>query len=282
MRGRSSMKQTDITFIYGTAWKEDDTERLTAQALASGFGAVDTANQRKHYDEAAVGRGIQSYLKQSGRERGELFLQTKFTHERGHDHRIPYDAHAPVTQQVLQSCESSLEHLQTDYIDAYLLHGPMYAGSLHKEDLEAWGAMEQLHGQNKVRALGIANVSLEQLKQLWEHSAVKPAYVQNRCFAQLKWDYDVRRFCRDKQIAYQGFSLLTANAPFILTDAVHSIAAKYGKTIPQIIFRFCHQAGMLCLNGTISSAHMQADLDIISFSLTADEMNTIENIGLGG
>ncbi len=282
MRRRSSMKPTDTAFIYGTAWKEDDTERLTAEALAAGFGAVDTANQRKHYDEAAVGRGIQSHLKQSGRERDELFVQTKFTHARGHDHRIPYDPHLPVRLQVLQSCESSLEHLQTDYIDAYLLHGPMYAGSLHNKDMEAWGAMEQLYGQNKVRALGIANVSPEQLKQLWEHSTVKPAYVQNRCFAQLKWDYDVRSYCREKHIAYQGFSLLTANAPFILTDAVHSIAAKYGKTIPQIIFCFCHQAGMICLNGTTSRAHMQADLDIFSFSLTEDEMDTIENIGLGG
>ncbi len=275
------MKQTDTAFIYGTAWKEDETQRLTEEALASGFGAVDTANQRKHYDEAAVGRGIQSYLMQTGKTRSQLFLQTKFTHARGHDHRIPYDPKAPVRQQVLQSCESSLAHLQTDYIDAYLLHGPMVAAGLHREDWEAWGAMEELYSQNKVRALGIANVSLEQLRQLFEHSAVKPAYVQNRCFAQQKWDYDVRSYCRDQQIAYQGFSLLTANAPFILTDTVNSIAVKYGKTIPQVIFRFCHQAGMICLNGTTSKEHMQADLDIFSFSLTADEMDTIENIGLG-
>ena len=275
------MKNKDTAFIYGTAWKEDGTERLTEEALSSGFRAVDTANQRKHYDEAAAGRGIRNYLMQSGKTRGQLFLQTKFTHARGHDHRIPYDPQAPVRQQVLQSCDSSLAHLQTDYIDAYLLHGPMVASGLHREDIEAWGAMEELYSQNKVRALGIANVSLEQLQQLWEHSAVKPSYVQNRCFAQQKWDYDVRRYCRNKQIAYQGFSLLTANAPFILTDAVNSIAVKYGKTIPQVIFRFCHQAGMICLNGTTSKEHMQADLDIFSFSLTADEMDTIENIGLG-
>lgn len=276
------MDQMDKALFYGTAWKEDDTERLTVQALSCGFCAVDTANQRKHYDEAAVGRGVRSYLEQSGKTRSQLFLQTKFTHARGHDHRIPYDPKAPIRQQVLQSCESSMEHLQTEYIDAYLLHGPVYTAGLHVEDTEAWGAMEELYSQKKVRALGIANVSLEQLQQLWQHSAVKPSYVQNRCFAQLKWDADVRSFCREKQIAYQGFSLLTANAQFVLTDTVHSIAARYGKTIPQVIFRFCHQAGMICLTGTTSQAHMQADLGNFSFSLTEAEMETIENVGSGG
>jgi diketogulonate reductase-like aldo/keto reductase len=76
-------------FLYGTAWKEDDTQRLTELALAQGFHGIDTANQRKHYDEAAVGRGIAAAIAGGLVRRDELFLQTKFTFRGGQDHRLP-------------------------------------------------------------------------------------------------------------------------------------------------------------------------------------------------
>src|SRR4051812_28407181 len=91
------------TFLYGTAWKEARTEELTRQALEVGFRGVDTANQRKHYVETAVGAAV----RKSGIARGELFLQTKFTHARGQDHRLPYDPRAKISAQVRQSFESS-------------------------------------------------------------------------------------------------------------------------------------------------------------------------------
>src|SRR3954470_1393981 len=105
-------------FLYGTAWKEDDTERLTALALRQGFRGIDTANQRKHYHEAAVGRAVAAALAAGVVTRDDLFLQTKFTFRPGQDHRLPYDPAAPVATQVRQSFESSLEHLGTDVIDS--------------------------------------------------------------------------------------------------------------------------------------------------------------------
>src|SRR5690606_23480104 len=92
--------------MYGTAWKEDDTARCVADAIAAGFRAIDTANQRKHYHEAGVGAGIA----QAGVERDALFLQTKFTYRRGQDHRLPYEPQADLATQVEQSFASSLEH----------------------------------------------------------------------------------------------------------------------------------------------------------------------------
>ena len=106
--------------LYGTAWKEGETERLTALALRQGFRGVDTANQRKHYYEEGVGRAVGA----SGVPREELFLQTKFTFRGGQDHRLPYDPNAPVAKQVEQSFASSLAHLGADVIDSYVLHGP--------------------------------------------------------------------------------------------------------------------------------------------------------------
>src|SRR5260221_7464714 len=95
-------------FLYGTAWKENETKRLTELALAAGFRGIDTANQRRHYHEAAVGEAVQASIASRVVTRDELFLQTKFTFQRGQDHRLPYDAAAPIAVQVEQSFVSSL------------------------------------------------------------------------------------------------------------------------------------------------------------------------------
>src|ERR1017187_9340565 len=87
-------------YFYGTAWKEEESERLTCEALMAGFLAIDTANQRKHYFEEGVGRGIKKYLGSSDKKREDLFIQTKFTYARGQDHRLPYDAKADFQAQV--------------------------------------------------------------------------------------------------------------------------------------------------------------------------------------
>src|SRR5260221_14407792 len=88
--------------LYGTAWKEERTESLTALALEAGFRGIDTANQRKHYFEAAVGQAVRTAIGAGRVTRGELFLQTKFTSRGGQDQRLPYDAQAPVATQVKQ------------------------------------------------------------------------------------------------------------------------------------------------------------------------------------
>src|SRR5215472_8368968 len=111
-------------FLYGTAWKEEQTQRLTELALRQGFRGIDTANQRRHYHEAAVGQAIAMAMAAAQMTRNDLFLQTKFTFRTGQDHRLPYDPKAPIRQQVEQSFASSLEHLGTNIIDSYLLHGP--------------------------------------------------------------------------------------------------------------------------------------------------------------
>ncbi len=87
-------------FLYGTAWKENETERLVAVAIAEGFRGIDTANQRRHYFEAAVGQGIAAAIGTSSVAHDDLFLQTKFTFRPGQDARLPYDPAAPVATQV--------------------------------------------------------------------------------------------------------------------------------------------------------------------------------------
>ena len=77
------------TFLYGTAWKEDRTAALTDLAIRAGFRGIDTANQRRHYFEAGVGEGLAAAYRAGVVTRADLFLQTKFTYQRGQDHRLP-------------------------------------------------------------------------------------------------------------------------------------------------------------------------------------------------
>lgn len=260
--------------LYGTAWKEDATEDLVSTALTLGFRGIDTANQRRHYHEAAVGSAISEALT-NGIKREELFIQTKYTYPNGQDHRIPYDVHANYKTQVRQSFQSSLDHLQIEYIDSYVLHGPSVHVGLSEGDWEVWKEMEAIQKEGKTIHLGVSNVSLEQLKFLQNRAKIKPTFVQNRCFAQREWDKEVREFCKENKIVYQGFSLLTAN-PFVLPQIKH-IAEKYKKTPVQVVLRFSMQIGMVPLTGTTSQMHMKEDL-ALDFNLEDTELEFIENI----
>ena len=265
-------------FLYGTAWKEDATQRLTELALLQGFRGIDTANQRKHYHEAAVGQAISAVIAQGLVVRDDLFLQTKFTFQAGQDHRLPYDPKAPIPVQVEQSFASSLQHFRTEFIDSYVLHGPTQRIGLAKADWAAWRAMEAIHDSGRVRLLGVSNVTLEQLTSLCQEARIRPRFVQNRCYAVRGWDRGIREFCVANELIYQGFSLLTANRNVVIHAELIRIANRYGRTSSQIVFRFALDAGMLPLTGTTNADHMRADLDVVEFCLEPEEVRRIEHL----
>lgn len=266
-----------MNILYGTAWKEDRTESLTLQALAAGFRGFDTANQRKHYFEEGVGRALAQAIAKKEVARSDLFIQTKFTYRRGQDHRLPYDATASLEEQVRQSFESSQAHLQTDYLDSYLIHGPERADKLTANDMVVWGVMEQLHKAGKIKSIGISNVSASQLEALVNHASVKPSYVQNRCYPSIHWDVGVRSACKRLGIIYQGFNLIVD--PIVWTSpVVSSIAKRLGATHAQVIYRFALQAGMLPMTGTTTLEHMTEALAALKLELTEADASNIEQL----
>ena len=267
------------SFMYGTAWKKEATTQLVESAVVAGFAAIDTANQLIHYQEALVGEALQRLAKQ-GITRDRLFLQTKFTPANGQDHRTPYDPSADLTTQVKQSFDSSLTHLHTDRVDSYVLHGPYQRRGLGKADWEVWTAIEGLYDSGKTSMIGISNVTAEQLTALCAQAKHKPMVVQNRCYAALGWDKEVRDICRSHGIIYQGFSLLTANREVLAEAEVRDIAKKLGAGVAQVIFRFAMQIGMLPLTGTTNPQHMKEDLQAEQLSLSTEEIQRIETIGM--
>jgi diketogulonate reductase-like aldo/keto reductase len=267
------------SFMYGTAWKKEATTPLVLLAVESGFKAIDTANQLIHYDEALVGEALQT-LQKKGIQRDALVLQTKFTPAGGQDHRTPYDPSADLTTQVNQSFASSLTHLVTDYMDSYVLHAPYSRRGLGEADWEVWSAMEAIYESKKTRMIGVSNITAGQLTALCERANHKPMVVQNRCYAVLAWDKEVREICQTHGIIYQSFSLLTANRQVLAAPEVQQIARRLHATPAQIIFRFAMQIGMLPLTGTTSQDHMIEDLQAEQLTLSGEEVEQIEMIAV--
>jgi len=266
------------SFLYGTAWKEDRTPALTELAIRCGFRGIDTANQRRHYFEAGVGQALAAAYRAGTVTRDDLFLQTKFTYQEGQDHRLPYDPAATLSVQVAQSMASSLEHLGTDHVDSFVLHGPASNSHWTTGDFETWQAMIKERDAGRTRLLGVSNISLAQLRQMARAHAEPPAFVQNRCYARLGWDREVRAFCREHNIIYQGFSLLTANIEVLRHRLVAGLAAQFKASSAQIIFAFAREVGMLPLTGTSSAEHMRQDLESRLLELPPDAVNAIEAI----
>src|SRR5438309_11924221 len=163
--------------MYGTAWKEDRTRALVLKAMATGFRAFDTANQRKHYVEEEVGAAVRTAIASGTVTRQDLFLQTKFTYQHGQDYRLPCDPDCDLIPQVRQSIASSLEHLGVTRIDSYILHGPSRSSGLRQADWQTWRAMDDAVDGGLVGLLGISNVSVDQLDTLLGGVRIRPAFV---------------------------------------------------------------------------------------------------------
>jgi diketogulonate reductase-like aldo/keto reductase len=105
-----------------------------------------------------------------------------------------------------------------------------------------------------------------------------PVFVQNRCFARLGWDRDVRAFCRERKIIYQGFSLLTANIEVLRHPLIAGLAQQANTGPAQVVFAFARLAGMLPLTGTSDPEHMKQDLAGVGLELSPEVVGAIESL----
>ena len=175
-----------------------------------------------------------------------------------------------------QSLAGSLEHLGTDYVDSFVLHGPSSGYDWTEADAEVWEAMRKERDAGRTRLLGVSNVSLEHLEQMVAAHAEAPAFVQNRCYARLGWDREIRLFCQERKIRYQGFSLLTANVEVLHHPLVVDLAARANATPAQVVFSFARAVGILPLTGTSNAEHMKHDLDSRNLVLAPEAVRAIE------
>ncbi|KAL4805026.1 NADP-dependent oxidoreductase domain-containing protein [Aspergillus unguis] len=268
LRSVQSASPTHISnFLYGTAWKKDRTADLVHQAIRSGFRAVDTAAQPKHYREDLVGEGIRRAISDGTVSREDLYVQTKFTSVHGQNpDDMPFDPKDSVTDQVHASVKSSLHNLRSSaapesvgetYIDTVVLHSPLPTMA---QTIEAWSTLET-YVPHRIRNLGISNTTLPILRELVSLAKVKPTVVQNRFYGGTQYDVPLRAYCREHQIVYQSFWTLTANPELVQSKPVLSLARDAGVTTAAALYGLVMGLGnTTILNGTTKKEHMEADL----------------------
>jgi diketogulonate reductase-like aldo/keto reductase len=249
--------------MYGTAWKKENTARYVMEAIQAGFRFIDTACQPKHYNEPGVGAGWKAAAAELGLRREDLFLQTKFTDLGGQDPKnLPYDADAPIEEQVRTSLAVSLKNLQTDYLDSLVMHGPR---DTVEETMEVWRVMETFVDEGKVKRLGMSNCyDYKKFTTIYEMARIKPWVLQNRFYAQSNFDTDLRRFLKENGVWYQSFWTLTASRKALAKPEVQELAEEKGLTPQTYMFAFLMSLGLTSpLSGTTSRIHMAEDVAVM-------------------
>jgi 2,5-diketo-D-gluconate reductase A len=235
----------------------EQTEPAVTDALAAGYRHIDTA--AAYVNEEAVGRAIAA----SGIPRDQLFVTTKlWVCDTGED-------------ATKRAAEKSLNRLGLDYLDLYLIHQPFgdYYGS--------WRAMEQLHRDGVLRAIGVSNFYPDRLIDLIDHNEITPAVdqVEAHPFFQ-RADYQALMAERGVQIESWGPFAEGRNNLF--GDPVLSeIGAAHGKTVAQVVLRWLIQRGVVVIPKSVRPERMRENLDVFSFDLTDDQMKQIAAMDTG-
>ncbi len=229
-------------------------ERSVVDAIEVGYRHIDTA--ASYMNEESVGRGI----RKSGIVREELFVTTKlWIQSNGYE-------------STLKAFDRSLNRLQLDTIDLYLIHQPF--GDVYGE----WRAMEELYQQGKVRAIGVSNFQTDRIMDLMVHNKITPAVnqIEVNPFQQ---QIDNQKFLQDNSVMTQAWAPFAEGRNNIFqNELLLSIAAKHNKSIAQVILRWLVQRGIIALAKSTRKERMTENISVFDFELSADDMAAITTV----
>ncbi|XP_059165923.1 glyoxal reductase-like [Physella acuta] len=241
-------------------------------ALAAGYRSFDTASVYRN--ETDIGKIFKVLLPKYNLQRKDIFITSKLgPSEQGKGN-------------ALSACLGSLQRLDCEYLDLYLIHWPgthkfKPEDERHKElRQESWRDMEEAHKQGKIRSLGISNYLPKHIEELLSHCNVKPSVLQTEYHPHLT-QLDVKKACDKYGIHLQAYSSLgTSNAENkILTDpTVVEIAHQLKKSVAQVLLRWAVQQGIGVLPKSTNPKHIQENMDIFSFSLSEEQMNRLSSL----
>jgi diketogulonate reductase-like aldo/keto reductase len=229
-------------------------ERSVVDAIQTGYSHIDTA--ASYLNEEAVGRGI----KQSGVAREKLFITTKLWIQRN-----GYEG-------TLKAFENSLKRLQLDYLDLYLIHQPL--GDVYGE----WRAMEELYQQGKVRAIGVSNFQPDRIMDLMTHNKITPAVnqIEVNPFQQ---QIDTQKFLEDNSVRVEAWAPFAEGRNNVFqNELLLSIAAKYKKSVAQVILCWLLQRGIIVLSKSIRKERMIENFSVFDFELSVEDITAITTL----
>jgi 2,5-diketo-D-gluconate reductase A len=235
----------------------EQTEQVVVDALAAGYRSLDTA--AAYRNEEAVGRAIRA----SGIPREELFVTTKlWIQDAGEDNAT-------------RAFELSLERLGLDYLDLYLIHQPF--GDCYG----SWRAMQQLHRDGLVRAIGVSNFYPDRLVDLIDHNEITPAVNQVECHPFFQRTAD-QELMRERGVQIESWGPFAEGRNDLFTDPTLSdIAAAHGRSVAQVVLRWLTQRDVVVIPKSVRPERVRENLDVFDFELTDDEMTRIAALDTG-
>jgi 2,5-diketo-D-gluconate reductase A len=232
----------------------NECEKCVIDAIEVGYRSVDTA--ASYQNEQAVGNAI----KNSGIERKELFITTKlWVQDNGYEN----------TKKAFQK---SLDRLQLDYLDLYLIHQP------YGDIFGSWKAMEELYEARKVRAIGVSNFQPDRVLDLMMFNKIVPAInqVETHPFNQ---QVDNQAFLQENNIQIESWGPFAEGKNDIFkNDLLVSLAVKYNKSVAQIILRWLTQRGVVVIPKSVRKERMAENLNVFDFELEATDMEIIKTL----
>lgn len=237
----------------------DDTAQAVASALRSGYRSLDTA--AAYGNEAGVAEGIRA----AGVAREDLFITTKlWNSEHG------YDA-------AQRAFDASLQKLETDYVDLYLIHWPVPEQDRY---VDTWKALEKLYADGRTRAIGVSNFHPAHLRRLFGESDTVPAVNQVELHPRLP-QAELRSLHAEHNIATEAWSPL-AQGGMLAESTLTNLASKYGKTAAQVVLRWHLQLGNVVIPKSVTPERIAENFDVFDFELADDDMAAIGDLDNGG
>ncbi|MFF2912440.1 aldo/keto reductase [Paenibacillus sp. NPDC057934] len=232
-------------------------ENAVKTAIAHGYRSVDTA--AIYGNEEGVGNGIRQGLEVAGISREDLFVTSKVWNA-----DLGYES-------TIAAYELSLKKLGLEYLDLYLIHWPV-----KDKYKEAWRALETLYKEGRVKAIGVSNFLEHQLKDLLEDAEIKPMVNQMEYHPRLT-QKDLQAFCKAQGIQYEAWSPLM-QGQLLDNPELQEIAAKYGKSIAQIILRWDLQNGVVTIPKSTKKHRIVENASVFDFELSAEDMQRIDGL----
>lgn len=246
---------------YGT-WKLKDNEETTEiikEAIEAFYRHFDTAYA--YGNEVAVGRAFGA----TKVPREELFITGKLWNDDRND--------------VEAACNRTIENLQCDYLDLYLMHWPA-AKAVHEDWAEinarVWHEMEKLYKAGKVRAIGVCNFNANQLKGLEKTAEIVPMVDQIE-FHIGQMQTEVRKYCREHNILVEAWSPL-GSGKMLKVEILQKMAEKYQVSVAQLCIKWCLENEVLPLPKSKNKERMRQNLDVFGFEINEEDMKILNEM----